>query len=241
VGYSSRTGRRPAENASKAAHDHVVRDAAVQAFLARCDMPKQAGDVRIPDDRLLKFEPVADNPVRHVIAVDGGYTEVAVRKEFPSAPVCFFQFGALVFSVADLEQLAEQPFIDPDDMARWKRIQRLKLVLPVRNVALAAEGTLGRSVRRAVFDFFHQSMEGGRLIDTLRWFLFREYAVPAPSWVLASCPPCDGRGIPLERARMARDHTFPCPKCGGESSSRTSFGSTRWWTTSWGPAASSAT
>ena len=63
------------------------------------------------------FEPVADNPIRHVIAMDGGYKEVAVRTEYPSSAVAFFQIGALVFG-ADLMTVGHKPFIEPEDMAR---------------------------------------------------------------------------------------------------------------------------
>jgi hypothetical protein len=215
MGYTSRRGRRPNEYASKSAHGHVIQDATVQEFLAQCSLPKRAGEVKLSDHLTVPFEPVPDNPIRHVIAVDGGYNEVAVQKEFPSATVCFFQFGALVFSVADLEELDEQPFIDPDDIAKLKRIQRVKLILPVRNVALKAEGNLTRSVRRAVYDFFCKAMDGGKLIETLRWFLFEEYAGGVPTWTLASCPECGGRSVPLARAAMAKDHTFACPECKG--------------------------
>lgn len=215
MGYTSRRGRRPDEYASKSAHGHVIQDAAVQDFLAQCSLPKRAGEIKLSDHLKLAFEPVPKNPIRHVIAVDGGYSEITVQKEFPSATVCFFQFGALVFSVADLEQLGDQPFIDPDDISKLKRIQRLKLLLPVRNVALKTEGSLTRSVRKAVYDFFCRAMEDGRLIESLCWFLFQEYAGAATPWTLASCPECDARSIVLQRPAMARDHTFACPQCNG--------------------------
>jgi hypothetical protein len=215
MGYTSRRGRRPNEYASKSAHGHVIEDVSVQEFLARCSLPKRAGEVKLCDHLTVPFEAVPDNPIRHVIAVDGGYNEVAVQKEFPSATVCFFQFGALVFSVADLEELDEQPFIDPDDIAKLKRIQRVKLILPMRNVALKAEGSLTRSVRRAVYDFFCRSMDDGGLIETLGWFLFQEYAGGTPIWTLASCPECQSQSVPLHRTAMAKDHTFACPTCKG--------------------------
>jgi hypothetical protein len=215
MGYTSRRGRRPNEYASKSAHGHVIQDAAVQDFLSRCRLPKRAGEVRLAGHLTVPFAPAPDNPIRHVIAVDGGYHEVAVQKEFPSATVCFFQFGALALSVADLEELDGQPFIDPDDMARLKRIQRVKLILPVRNVALKAEGGLTRSVRRAVYDFFCKAMDDDKLIETLRWFLFEEYGGGVPTWALASCPECGGRSVPLARAALAKDHTFACPACQG--------------------------
>jgi hypothetical protein len=215
MAYTSRRGRRPNEYASKSAHGHLINDPAVQDFLAQCSLPKRAGEVKLSEHLSVPFEPVVDNPIQHVIAVDGGYNEVAVQKEFPSATVCFFQFGALVFSVADLEQLDDQPFIDPDDIAKLKRIQRLKLMLPVRNVALKGEGTLTQSVRKAVYEFFCQAMDDGKLIETLSWFLFQEYAGGVTSWTLASCPVCAKRSVPLHRCALARDHTFACPECNG--------------------------
>src|SRR6185503_20447087 len=126
MAYTSKKGKRPQEWASKSAHTHVIKDAAVQAFLGLCDVPKKAVDVNLEDDRAVDFRVPVINPIHHVIAVDGGFTEVPVQIEFPSATICFFQFGALIFSIEDLEELEEQAFIDPDDMAKLKRIQRLK-------------------------------------------------------------------------------------------------------------------
>jgi hypothetical protein len=141
---------------------------------------------------------------------------VPVRKEFPSATVCFFQFGELLFGVEDLERLEASPFIDPEDMARLRTIQRRKLVLPVRNVTLKGEATLTHSVRRAVYDFFNDAEDDTPVIDSLRWFLYREYE-PAPdaSWNLASCPLCGERNVSLDRAALSREATLLCPRCRG--------------------------
>jgi hypothetical protein len=216
VAYASKYGRRPAEYASKSAHSQVVNDASVREFLEKCSLPKRADDVDISDHTELSFEPVTDNPIRHVIAIDGGYDEVVVRAEFPSSTMCFFQFGALIFSVEDLDHLEEQPFIDPDDMSKLKRIQRLKLVLPVRNIAFKEESTLTGSVRRAVHDFFRQKMDDERLADTLSWFIFQEYGPKVPAWTLASCPVCGVPNVQLRRSEMTIDSTFSCDDCGGE-------------------------
>src|SRR5580698_76576 len=151
MGYSSRTGKRPAEYASKSAHSHVINDASVQAFLEKCRLPNKADEI---DCNFLDFEPDKNNPITHVIAIDGGYTEVAVRKEFPSATFCFFQFGALMFEAQDLKRLQDEPFIDPADIAKLKQIQRFKLPLPTKNISFKDEGTLTQSVRKAIFDFF---------------------------------------------------------------------------------------
>src|SRR5262245_51721736 len=160
MGFTSRTGRRPTEYASKSAHGHVVLDKAVQEFLTSCQLPRRADEVSLPEHARVAFTPPAKNPISHVIAFDSGYQEVQVRKEFPSATVCFFQFGELLFAVEDLERLEASPFIDPEDMARLRTIQRRKLILPVRNVTLRSETTLRHSVRRAVYDFFNNSEDG---------------------------------------------------------------------------------
>jgi hypothetical protein len=215
MGYTSKRGRRPDEYASKSAHTHVIKDTSVQEFLAGCNLPKRAEAVTLPHKLLAEYMPVQENPIRHVIAIDGGYSEVAVQTEFPSATICFFQFGSIIFSVQDLEGIGKQPFIDPDDMEKLKHIQRLKFTLPVRNITLKQESTLTDSVRRAVYDFFRQKLDDGELIDTLRWFIFQEYATPAPEWVLASCPVCSHSRILLSRAKMTKEFTFTCSHCGG--------------------------
>jgi hypothetical protein len=215
MSYASRNGRRPAEYASKSAHGYVIRDADVADFLTQCDIPKRAANVVFSPNQCISLQPVPDNPIRTIIAVDGGFTEVPVQTEFPSATVCFFQFGALIFSIEDLERLEDQRFIDPDDMTRLKNIQRLKLTLPIRHVTMKAERNLTHSIRRAVYDFFRRPSDDGTLIDTLRWLIFQEYSTPLTSWILATCPYCPATHIPLIRSRMSSAATFACTHCGG--------------------------
>src|SRR5437588_1581650 len=188
MAYASRHGKRPAEYASKSAHSHLINDSSVREFLSQCELPRRAEDVIFPESMKVSYRPALDNPIKHIIAIDGGYSEIAVQTEFPSATICFFQMGALIFSIDDLETINEQAFIDPDDMAKLKNIQRLKFTLPVRNVRNKLESTLTASVRRALYDFFRQKMDDGSLMDTLRWFLFQEYTTLEPQWTLASCP-----------------------------------------------------
>lgn len=215
MGYSSRRGRRPFEYASRSAHGHVIKDPSVQEFLDECNLPKRADEVVLSKDNLTSYEPVSPNPIRHIIAVDGGYSEVPVQTEFPSATIAFFQFGALFFSVEDLENIEEQPFIDPDDMSKLKNIQRLKLTLPVRNVVKKSEVSLTDSVRMAIYEFFRNKPEDGALIDTLKWFLYKEYDEPQEVWVLGSCPLCREPSIPLKRSQMRADYSFSCDRCKG--------------------------
>lgn len=214
MGYASKRGRRPAEFASKAAHGHIIKDPSVQAFLEKCSLPKLGQAVVIPPHAHLSLEPVKQNPIKHIIAIDGGYNEVAVQTEFPSATMCFFQFGALIFSVEDLESLNDQPFIDPDDMAKLKNIQRLKLALPMRNIVLTGEYSLTHSIRRALYTFFCQALDDTNLMASLKWFVFQEYATPLNQWILASCPHCRANRIPLQRQAITSDYTVPCAECG---------------------------
>lgn len=214
MGYTSRRGKRPNEYASRASHGHIIKDQAVQAFLARCELPKRSSEISLDGPQCIPYKPLAENPIRHIIAIDGGYNEVPVQIEFPSATVCFFQIGALVFSVEDLKGMEEKPFIDPEDIAKLKQIQRLKLILPIKNVALKDHRTLTDSVRRAIYDFFQQEAENEALMDTLKWFIFHEYARAVDQWILSSCPTCRKSNIPLSRNSMSNDHTFKCNYCG---------------------------
>lgn len=214
MGYSRRLGRRPMEQASKSAHGHVINDAEVQKFLGRCALPRSASEVNLTEHTLLDLISVAPNPIRHIIAVDSGYTEIPVQTRFPSSTLCFFQFGALSFSVADLEGLEKQSFIDPEDMAKLKRIERLKLTLPVTNVALKDQSTLTASVRVALYDFFAQQMDDTSLLETLKWFLFEEYAQPSGEYVLASCPECEKSSVSLSRHKVTKLGRVPCGVCG---------------------------
>lgn len=217
MAYMSKRGRRPMELASKAAHSHMINDPVVAEFLDHCDFPKNSTDIELSEHVMLPFAPVSNNPIKHIIAVDGGYSVVPVRKEFPSATVCFFQFGALTFSISDLETLDHQPFIDPEDIAKLKNVQRLKLVLPLQNVSLNSEATLTHSVRKALYDFFMQVHDGETLMETLNWFVFKLYRGQGTSdWNLATCPHCGFSNIPLDREAMTKHYLFSCNKCGGE-------------------------
>jgi hypothetical protein len=213
MGYSRRLGRRPMEQASKSSHQNVINDAEVQRFLRRCALPRSASDVTLNQHVLMDYKPVPVNPIRHIVAVDSGFTEVPVQKNFPSSTLCFFQFGALMFSVADLESLEESPFIDPEDMAKLKRIERLKLTLPIRNIAFKDQATLTASVRAVLYDFFAQVRDDTSMLETLRWVVFEEYLHPEDEYNLASCPECEGNNITVHRAEVTKEGRFSCGRC----------------------------
>lgn len=213
MGYASRYGKRPFEYASKSAHGYVIKDVAVQEFLQNCELPKVASSVSIPGKLHIPVSNSGLDPIRHIIAVDGGFNEVAVRSEFPSATICFYQFGALIFDVDDLENLAVQPFIDPDDIQKLKQIQRIKLTLPVRNVTLKGETTLIESVRKTIYRFFMDEVDEGRLIETLKWLVFEEFDARLDTWTLAGCPVCAEPKVHLHKKELSREFVVRCPSC----------------------------
>jgi len=214
MGYSSK-GRRPNEYASKSSHGYIIKDPIVIDFLNKCSMPKSAEDVTFIEDRIVDLEENIINPIKHVIAIDGGYSEVSVRKEFPSVTITFFQFGALIFNISDLDELSNKPFIDPEDIAKLKEMQRFKLVIPTKSISLNTEYSLINSIRSTLHDFFLQDLEGDKFIETLKWFVFKEYSYDGQSskWNLANCPTCSSSNIELYRKDMSKEYTFSCTYC----------------------------
>lgn len=168
MGYSSKSNRRPFEAASKASHHHLINDSEVQALMERIYIPPRAEDIPL-SDLIFNFTPPSNNPVEAIIAVDGGYTETVLDKDFPSRSIHFLQFGALFFKQEDLIQIDSSAFIAPEDMAKLKNINRLKLALPTRNIRLKDENTLQGSVLKTIFEFFTKNTldENKSLIDTL--------------------------------------------------------------------------
>jgi hypothetical protein len=216
MGYASKYGRRPQEYASKATHHNIINDKSVTYFLQHCDLPKAAGEVDLSACEHIAIEESAPNPIRSIIAIDGGYTDVFVRKEFPSSTIAFFQFGALAFNIDDLNEIGKSEFIFPEQMAKLKQIERIKLVLPTRAVTAYGASTLTASIRTTLHKFFLNEPDDGYLYETLKWFIFHEYSQPVNRWTLASCPICDARDIVIERAALNARYTLVCTNCGGE-------------------------
>jgi len=215
MSYSSKDGKKPFEHASRTSHAHIINDEVVQKFLNRCILPKKVEDVdfSLCDSRQIDVNIKGD--IRFVIAIDGGSTEAVVQREFPSSILQFFQFGALRFSIDDLEEIEQKPFIDPEDIAKLKNIQRLKLVLPIKNMSLEEGISLTDSVRKSMYEFFSNELgEDDTLMKTLCWLIFQEYQSGVEDWKLASCPECNERNISLMRSSMKSDFTFNCEKCG---------------------------
>jgi hypothetical protein len=168
-------GRRPFERAGKASHQHIINDVSVNRLFQSCWLPQATQAVDFDPILFPQETPPQDPNVKHIIALDAGYTEVVVRPRFPSATVAFFQFGALLFKKEDLLTLDRQAFIDPADMAKLKEVERLKLAIPTRQIYRRELGTLTHTIRWAIYDFCRKTLDGVSLLNTLAWFVFRRF------------------------------------------------------------------
>jgi hypothetical protein len=214
MGYVSRYGRKPQELASKSSHIHIINDENVKAFLNSCNLPKSEDQILIDPKYILEIAPPKENKINIIIAVDGGYTEVPVKKSFPSSTIAFFQYGALLLKISDLEEMSESPFISPEAIAKLKELQRLKLVLPTKNVSVKHSASLTESVRLTIFNFFrHEEEKGEKMIETLYWLLFQKYGIEKPTYSLASCPICKFPNLKINQIEIKDDYTFQCSKC----------------------------
>jgi hypothetical protein len=219
MGYQSKNNRRPFEAASKASHHHIINDPEVQKMMSRIYKPPRSEEIPL-EDITVDFEPPKDNQIEAIIAVDGGYTEAVLEKDFPSRTMHFLQFGALLFKQEDLATLDAAAFIAPEDMAKLKNINRLKLALPTKNIRFQDENTLKGSVLRAIHEFFVNGTlgEDQSLIDTLAWFVFRRYKQNQRTeddkrWNLAINPlSLDGNSVFLAEQNMDKNYTFSCPE-----------------------------
>jgi len=115
-------------------------------------------------------------------------------------------------------EISKQAFIDPEDIAKLKNIQRLKLTIPTKNITFDGQRSLTHSVRKALYDFFMDEPKGEPLIETLRWFIFEEYGSVVPKWNLATCPNPDveHHSVILDKSKMQKGYSFECDHCGEE-------------------------
>lgn len=212
MAYRSSKSDRPDEFASKASHSFIINDKTVNDFLCKCNLPKKVEEIKYDYASCLKLDFIEGNPIEHIITIDGGYSDIFIKEEFPSSKISFFQFGALTFDIADLNDISEKAFISPEDINKLKKIRRLKLIIPTKNITRKEESTLTDSVRKTLFEFFNQNPEGFKFIETLKWFIFEEYEDNVEKWNLSNCPSCHASNIPLIKDQIA-NYSFKCPYC----------------------------
>ncbi|MPZ67978.1 MAG: NurA domain-containing protein [Actinobacteria bacterium] len=213
MSYSTK-GRKPFERASKISHAEIINNPKVQEFINGCTIPKPA-DATTVASLMTSVPPPVDPQFKVVVAIDGGYTETPVRKEFPSAAITFFTFGPLVFRLDDLRALDETPFIAPEDLARLKKIQRYTIVLPTKNISRNGL-SLRRSVRQTLHEFIGEKVhDDPPLSEALRFLLLRGWTTAGDKkWVIPRCPNDGCDHVNLEITASTPD-LGKCPKCSG--------------------------
>ena len=213
MSYGNDYSNKPFERASKTSHTNIINDTTVQSFLSKCKIPPYHEEIDDKDIELHMLEELIENPIKNIITVDGGYTNVFVKEDFPSSTIAFFQFGALFFKHQDLLNLKEKPFIDPEDFSKLQNIQRIKLVVPTKGIALDDEIDFLSSVRRTIYEFIISQPEKNGFMDALKWLIFEEYKTTngRDVWHLATCPHCSA-GVDIQR-KDVQNYTITCPHC----------------------------
>ncbi|MBS1624365.1 MAG: DNA double-strand break repair nuclease NurA [Bacteroidetes bacterium] len=211
MAYSSRNGRRPDELASKSSHSYIINDKDVKAFIAECEYPKSKDSIVLDPSLIISIDRSQINPIEHIIAVDGSYSTVPLKKTFPSSLITFFQFGELLLNTKDLDEISQMPFISRASMAKIKELERAKLVLPTKNVAYKKSLTLTHSVRRAIYEFFKSKDDGTNLLETVYWLIFEMYNSPLKEYSLSRCPNCNEKDVSLIRTDF--DSNFISRSC----------------------------
>lgn len=214
MGTTSRS-LKPNEWAAKTNHTQIINDPFIKDFISKCSFPKDALDMEESDTNCFEsFNSNISNPIKHILAVDGGYTTVEVKKNFPSAQFAFFQFGAVLFNVEDLDGLSAKPFIFPEDMQKLHNLQRFKLAVPIKNIISGSESSLKNSVRKSIYDFFMKERDRTTFMETLKWLLFEEYKATTASYPLRSNPINSGEEkyeYILSNDTINPDYTFDSP------------------------------
>ena len=217
MAYSARNGKRPQELASKSSHSHIINDDDVKAFISNCEYPKTIDKVTLDPALLVKIEYPVENPIESIVAMDGGYATVAVKKTFPSSLITFFQFGELLLNTKDLEEINAMPFISRESMSKIKELERSKMVLPTKNVSYKKNMTLTHSVRRSIYEFFKNKNDGSSLLETLHWLIYELYNTPVDAYVLSRCPHCDEKNIAMNRTSYDSNYiSKSCTVCNKE-------------------------
>jgi hypothetical protein len=215
MGISSRS-HKPNEWASKVNHTHLINDPFIQEYIKKCKFPISSSEIEKSDISLVQdLSENVSNPIKYILAVDGGYTSVEVKKNFPSSQIAFFQFGAVLFNSEDLDALSEKAFIFPEDMNKLHNLQRFKLAIPMKNVISDNQDSLKNSIRKVLHEFFMVIRDSSNFMETLAWLVFKDYDHHScdKSYWLASNPNLEvGTGrIELKKEEMKSDFTFDSP------------------------------
>lgn len=207
-------GRRPPEYASKISHSHIIKDQAVIDLLERCTFQEIDSEDAFKDIEPLNQKEVGHNPIKRVLAADGGITEVPFREGFPSTTMGFIQYGVSYFEIEDFIELDKSEFIGYNDIIKLNNFNIFHFVFPTKNIRLKDCENIKDSFRRVLYEhFLTKNVDDYTLMDTLVWVMFKEYKQDSIiNYVSIQCPHCGGSG------RYYKDdmdeYLFKCPQCG---------------------------
>ncbi len=207
-------GRRPPEYASKVAHSHIIKDPAVIDFLKRCTFQETDPEDALEDIESLNLEGIGLNPIKRVMAADGGIVELPFREGFPSTTMGFIQYGVSYFEMADLEELEKMEFIGLNDIKKLNNFNLIHFVLVGKNIRLTECENIKDSFRISLYEHFMKTnVEDYNLMDTLSWIMFKEYnQFNERHFVSVQCPHCE-ESTRIFKSTM-KDYASKCPHCG---------------------------
>ena len=206
--------KRPPEYASKSSHSSIIKDKSVIDFLGRCTFQTRDSEDVLEDIIILDYDAGGYNPIKRVMAADGGITEVSVQESFPSTTISFLQYGVSYFEMGDLIELDKLEFIGSDDISKLNNFNIFHFVLPTKNIRLKDCENIKDSFRQVLYEhFLNVDVDDYNLMDTLVWFMFREYNQSKKrNFVSIQCPHCPTNAN-LYKSAM-NEYAFKCPHCG---------------------------
>lgn len=210
--------KRPPEYASKSSHSHIIKDQSVIDFLERCTYQERDSEgafdkILISNQEELNREKGGHNPIKRVMAADGGITEVPIQESFPSTTISFIQYGVSYFETGDLNELDNLEFIGYDDIVKLNNFNIFHFVLPAKNIRLKDCENIKDSFRKSLYEHFLDTYVGDyNLMDTLVWVMFKEYKDTERNSVSIQCPYCP-TSVSLSKNNMDK-FTYKCPHCG---------------------------
>ncbi|MFK4566260.1 hypothetical protein [Enterococcus sp. UD-01] len=222
MAYTSKEGRKRNEHASRVSHSKIIQNPAIQDLLQKVSLPKSIDEIDFSD---IHFEEISEKEMfEFIIAIDGGYSEISIKKSFPSSSLSFFQFGAVLLRRDDLITLEESEFISTQMMKKVRNVEHDDFCLPMKNVNYKHNFDFETSFREAFFDLFFNKESGSSysLIDNLYWLLFKKYKNNRERkesdgrYTLASCPntQCTEKNIVLDERDLIENYTTTCKHCG---------------------------
>lgn len=201
------SGRFPVEYASKIGHMKLIQDPHIQRMLAEFESstPTTSDPLGF---RSGNVDLSKSNNIEFVIAIDGG--EAVVPNEIRSEKqLAFISVCALLLRVNDIEEMRQDPIIDPRELAAKLQLRWYEgAVLPLSGIRLPNE-TVKETIRKTVDSVMHYT----GLYETLRFLVSREWdpsypmgAGDAPHFHCRNC----GSVIYIPKSTLS----FRCDSCG---------------------------